>query len=88
MEQEVKVINKLGLHARAASLFAKESEKYKSKVELEKDGVRINAKSIMGILMLAAPIGSTLKIIVNGTDESECIQALVGLVNNKFNEEI
>ena len=58
IEKELKIINKLGLHARAASLFVKTTEKYRCRVEMEKEGVRVNAKSIMGILMLAAPLGS------------------------------
>ncbi len=86
MERDVKIINKLGLHARAASLFVKEAEKYNVKVEMEKDGIRINAKSIMGILMLAAPVGSIIKIITTGEDDELCINALTELVNNKFNE--
>lgn len=86
MERDVKIVNKLGLHARAASLFVKETERYNSKVEMEKDGIRINAKSIMGILMLAAPVGSTIKIIATGDDSESCLDALTELVNNKFNE--
>ncbi len=86
-EAEIIIQNKLGLHARAASLFVKTAEKYKCGVELEKDGIRVNAKSIMGILMLAAPLGSTIKIITNGESEEECLSALTTLVNNKFGEE-
>lgn len=87
MECEVKIINKLGLHARAASLFVKEAERFKCRVEMEKDGVKVNAKSIMGILMLAAPIGSRVKVITTGDDEKECMDALLELINNKFEEE-
>jgi len=87
MEKNLKIINRLGLHARAASLFVKEAEKFLCKVEMEKDGIRINAKSIMGILMLAAPLGSEIKIITSGEDEQECIDVLTNLVNNKFYEE-
>ncbi|MBR4490740.1 HPr family phosphocarrier protein [bacterium] len=86
-ETELTIKNKLGLHARAASLFVKTAEKFKCGVELEKDGVRVNAKSIMGILMLAAPLGSTVKISVNGESEEECLTALTQLVENKFGEE-
>ncbi len=87
MKKTVKIINKLGLHARAASLFVKEAEHFPCKVEMEKDGVKINAKSIMGILMLAAPLGSTITITCDGEQEEECLNALTTLVNNKFNEE-
>lgn len=87
MEKSITISNKLGLHARAASLFVKEAEPFPCKVEMEKDGVRINAKSIMGILMLAAPFGSTITIFCTGEQENECLQTLILLVENKFNEE-
>ncbi len=86
-EVELTIKNKLGLHARAASLFVKTAEKFKCGVEMEKDGIRVNAKSIMGILMLAAPLGSTVKISTNGESEEECLKALTQLVETKFGEE-
>ncbi|MBR6422038.1 HPr family phosphocarrier protein [bacterium] len=86
-EVELTITNKLGLHARAASLFVKTAEKFKCGVEMEKDGIRVNAKSIMGILMLAAPLGSTVKISTNGESEEECLNALTQLVETKFGEE-
>lgn len=86
-EAEITIKNKLGLHARAASLFVKTAEKFKCNVGMEKDGISVNAKSIMGILMLAAPLGSTVKITTDGESEDECLSALTGLVNNKFGEE-
>jgi phosphocarrier protein HPr len=86
MEKNLKIVNRLGLHARAASMFVKIAEKYRCKVEMEKEGVRINAKSIMGILMLAAPLGSDIKIITEGTDEEECLKDLADLVSNRFGE--
>jgi len=86
IQSELKIVNKLGLHARAASLFVKATEKYKCRVEMEKEGVKVNAKSIMGILMLAAPLGSTVKIITDGEQEEECINELVELINGKFGE--
>ena len=86
-EVELTIQNKLGLHARAASLFVKTAEKFKCGVEMEKDGIRVNAKSIMGILMLAAPLGSTVKISTNGESEEECLNALTQLVETKFGEE-
>jgi len=86
-EAELTIKNKLGLHARAASLFVKTAEKFKCSVEMEKDGIRVNAKSIMGLLMLAAPLGSTVKISTNGESEEECLSALATLVETKFGEE-
>ena len=86
-EAELTIKNKLGLHARAASLFVKTAEKFKCRVEMEKDGIRVNAKSIMGILMLAAPLGSSVKITTDGEAEEDCLEALSELINNKFGEE-
>jgi phosphocarrier protein HPr len=86
MEKKLEIINRLGLHARAASMFVKTAEKFKCKVEMEKDGVKVNAKSIMGILMLAAPMGSKIKVITTGEDESECLDALSDLINDRFGE--
>ncbi|MGI6394230.1 MAG: HPr family phosphocarrier protein [bacterium] len=83
---ELQIINKLGMHARAASMFVKTAEKYKCKVEIEKDGMRVNAKSIMGILMLAASFGSTIEVITDGDQETECLEALIALIQNKFGE--
>ncbi len=86
-EAEITIQNKLGLHARAASLFVKTAEKFKCRVEMEKDGIRVNAKSIMGILMLAAPLGSTVRISTEGESEDECLSALTELIERKFGEE-
>ena len=86
-ERTVTIRNKLGLHARAASMFVKEVERFTCEVEMEKDGVRVNAKSIMGILMLAAPFGSTIKLIANGSNDEECLNALTRLVELGFEEE-
>ncbi|HNT27240.1 MAG TPA: HPr family phosphocarrier protein [bacterium] len=87
-EHTVTLQYRKGIHARAASLFAKEAERFSSKVELEKNGVRINAKSITGILMLKIPFGATFKIIVNGPDEDECLTTLVQLAESRFEEEL
>lgn len=86
-EKVIEVINSLGLHARPAAQFVKVASLSKSEVFIEKDGVRINGKSIMGVMMLAAEQGSKLKIIVNGPDESELIESLITLFKNKFYEE-
>ena len=86
-EAEITIKNKLGMHARAASLFVKTAEKFKCSIEMEKDGINVNAKSIMGILMLAAPLGATLTLRTNGEGEEECLAALTELVNNRFGEE-
>lgn len=87
IEKKVKIVNKLGLHARPAALFVKITTKYKCNVLVEKDGFEINAKSIMGVMMLAAEHGSFLSIKCNGDDENQCLTELIELIDNKFNEE-
>jgi len=87
IQQEVEVINTLGLHARPAAQFVKLAALSKSTVFIEKDGTRINGKSIMGVMMLAAEKGSKLMIVVEGPDEQEVIVKLVDLFRNKFFEE-
>lgn len=82
IEKELTVINKQGLHARPAALFVQISEKYDSQVTVEKDGQKINGKSIMGILMLGAHKDSKLKVIVEGHDAEEAMSALEEFLNN------
>lgn len=77
----------MGLHARPAAQFVKIASKFKSDVYLSKNNREVNGKSIMGVMMLAAEMGSELTITVDGHDQDRAIEALVGLVNNKFNEE-
>ncbi len=84
--REVTLINKLGMHARAATKFVQLAQKFKSKVIVEKDGVEINGKSILGLMTLAAPVGSKLIIKVDGQDEKEAMEALVNLINDRFGE--
>jgi phosphocarrier protein HPr len=78
--------NRLGLHARAAAFFVKKASEYKSEVWVEKDGTRVNGKSIMGILMLACPLGSTIMVKVEGVDESQAFGGLKDLVADGFGE--
>ncbi len=87
LKQEVTVTNKLGLHARAASQFVKLAGQFSSEIAVERDGVRTNGKSIMGILMLAAPKGSRLVILARGEDASMALTALTELVQHGFYEE-
>lgn len=86
-ERKVKVTNKLGLHARPAAMLVKTAGKYKSEVTIAKDDMEVNAKSIMGVMMLAAEKGSTLTIRAEGDDEAEVVDALVRLVEGKFDED-
>lgn len=81
------VVNKLGIHARPAAVFAKTANKFKADVFVEKDGETINAKSIMGLMMLAAGPGSKLMIIANGPDAEDAVKAIEDLIASKFGEE-
>jgi phosphocarrier protein len=83
----VQIVNKLGLHARPAAKFVKISAKYGCDVIIEKDGYEINAKSIMGVMMLAAENGSYLTLKCDGDGEDECLDELTQLINDKFYEE-
>lgn len=84
--QEVKILNKLGLHARASAKLTQLASRYRSEVWLSRDGRKVNAKSIMGVMMLAANQGVTLGIETTGTDEAEAMQALVNLIEDGFGE--
>jgi len=81
------VQNRLGLHARPASLFVQTTNKFKSKIKVIKDAMEVDGKSIMGLLMLAAPMGTVLKIIADGEDEEEIVDRLKKLFNSRFGED-
>jgi phosphocarrier protein len=87
LQQEFVIVNKLGLHARASALFVKTASRFASEVKLARDGVEVNGKSIMGIMMLAASKGSTVRLTVNGADETEAMQTIGELITNGFGEE-
>ena len=87
VEQTVTIQNRLGLHARACSVFVKEAAKYSSHVIVGRDGLEVNGKSILGVMMLAAERGAEILLRTEGTDEVEALQALVRVVNDKFGEE-
>ncbi|HCU85613.1 MULTISPECIES: HPr family phosphocarrier protein [unclassified Methylophilus] len=82
----LEIINKLGLHARASTKFTQTASQFKSEVWVEKNGRRVNAKSIMGVMMLAAAKGSIIDIEATGADEAQAIAALQTLVNDYFGE--
>ncbi|HWU66297.1 MAG TPA: HPr family phosphocarrier protein [Methylophilus sp.] len=82
----LEIINKLGLHARASTKFTQTASQFKSEVWVEKNGRRVNAKSIMGVMMLAAAKGSIIDIEATGPDEEQALAALRELVNNYFGE--
>lgn len=80
------ICNKLGLHARASAKFVQHAAKYNCQIEVIKGNKRVNGKSIMGIMMLAANKGTELQILAQGEDASRAIDDLVLLVNNRFGE--
>jgi len=85
--QTFTIRNRLGLHARAAALLVKTANRFNSEVTIEKDGLEVNGKSIMGILMLAASKGTKITLKVEGKDSVHAMQTLSRLIENKFNEE-
>jgi phosphocarrier protein HPr len=87
VERNVVIQNRLGLHARACSVFVKEAAKYASHVIVARDGLEVNGKSILGVMMLAAERGAELTLKTEGPDEQAALEALVQVVNDKFGEE-
>jgi phosphocarrier protein HPr len=87
IQQEVEIINKLGLHARAAAKFVTTASEFQSDIHLSRNGQQVNGKSIMGVMMLAAAKGSKLELTIEGSDEQQACDALVELINNRFDEE-
>ncbi len=87
VKQNIRIVNKLGLHARPAALFVQTAARFKSDIFLGRDSQEVNGKSIMGVMMLAAEMGSTLSLTVSGDDEVEAMVALVALIEAKFNED-
>ncbi|TLM68979.1 MAG: HPr family phosphocarrier protein [Deltaproteobacteria bacterium] len=83
---EFRLVNRLGLHARAAAQLVQTANRFKADVVVAKDGEEVNGKSIMGLLMLAAPVGSLLRVTVTGTDAAEAMQAIGALINDGFGE--
>ena len=86
LKQDVLIINKLGLHARASAKLTQLASKYPCEVWLSRNTRRINAKSIMGVMMLAAAKGSTISVETNGEQEQEAMTAIVALINDYFGE--
>ena len=86
LRQKITIINKLGLHARAAAKFVSCASAYSSRIQVGNDGKMVDGKSIMSIMMLAASRGTELDIEIDGRDEEEALAALTQLVENKFDE--
>jgi len=84
--QEIEIINKLGLHARASTRLTQVAGRFGCDIWVERNGRRVNAKSIMGVMMLAASKGSKVTIEASGPDEAQAVAALVELINDRFGE--
>lgn len=87
ISKTVKVSNKLGLHARPSALMVRAATKYRSEFFIEKDGMKVNGKSIMGVMMLAAEFGSSLNLIADGVDESYLIEEISTMIDSGFGED-
>ena len=86
LKREIRIVNKLGLHARASAKLTQLASKFQSGIWIERNGRRVNAKSIMGVMMLAAGIGSMVELEVEGPDEGDAAAALEKLFGEKFGE--
>ena len=85
-QREIEIINKLGLHARASAKLTQLAGRYQSDVQMSRNGRKVNAKSIMGVMMLAAGKGSKVVIEIEGPDESDAMDAIVALIGDYFGE--
>jgi phosphocarrier protein len=86
-QRELEIVNKLGLHARASAKLTQVAGRYTSDIWLSRSGKRVNAKSIMGVMMLAAAKGSTITVETDGSDEDEAMRAIEELVSGRFGED-
>ena len=86
LKRTVTIINNLGLHARPSALLVTTAAKFKSEVFFTKDGLRVNGKSIMGVMMLAAEKGSKIIVEINGEDENEAIEKIIEVIQSGFGE--
>jgi phosphocarrier protein len=86
LQREVEIINKLGLHARASAKLTQVASQFKANVWVTRNGRRVNAKSIMGVMMLAAAQGSTLVVETEGSDEGQAMEAIIRLIAGRFEE--
>ncbi|HEX5773842.1 MAG TPA: HPr family phosphocarrier protein [Geomobilimonas sp.] len=87
LAEDFLIVNKLGLHARASALLVKTASQFTSEIKIEREGVSVNGKSIMGIMMLAAAKGTTIRVTVEGDDETLAMATLGELIRNGFGEE-
>ena len=86
LQQDIEIVNKLGLHARASAKLTQMAGQFQSEIWIARNERRVNAKSIMGVMMLAANKGSTIHLEIDGADEGEAMNALTGLIADRFGE--
>jgi len=86
LQQDIEIVNKLGLHARASAKLTQMAGQFKSEIWIARNERRVNAKSIMGVMMLAANKGSTIRLEIDGADEDAAMQALAALIADRFGE--
>lgn len=86
IKQTTNIVNKLGLHARAAAKFVTQASLFESDINVKRNGKNVNGKSIMGVMMLAAAKGSEIELIIDGVDEQQAMQSLIELIENRFGE--
>ncbi len=86
IEKTIQVENKLGLHARPSAMLVKTATKYRSDFHIEKEGMKVNGKSIMGVMMLAAECGAELNLLIDGPDEDYLLKEIEKLFNERFGE--
>lgn len=87
IERETEIVNKLGLHARAAAKLVHTAGDFRSRITVCRDGEEVDAKSILGLMMMAAAQGSKVTIRCDGSDEEAAMQAVTSLISNRFDEE-
>jgi phosphocarrier protein len=86
LQQDIEIVNKLGLHARASAKLTQLAGQFNSEIWITRNGRRVNAKSIMGVMMLAANKGSTIHLEIDGADENQAMQSLSELIASRFGE--
>lgn len=87
VSKELTIMNRLGLHARPSAMFVKVCSRFKCDIWVEKDGEQVNGKSIMGLMMLAAGLGSTLRITCEGSDAEKAFTEIEGIIQRRFDED-
>lgn len=86
LQETTTIVNKLGLHARAAAKFVTHASKFDSEINVKRNNIDVNGKSIMGVMMLAAAKGAEIELVIDGADEKQAMQSLLELIANRFDE--